>query len=424
MAENATTGDVLVLGAGIVGVTTAYYLAQHGLKVTVIERQAGVGLETSFANGSLITPSMSDPWAVPGLPLKILKWLGREDAPFLVRPRALPGLIGWGLRFLTNCRAETWRRNTATIYRVTRYSQQALDELSDTTDLAYDRSTLGTLRLFRDPLSMESARRNAEVVGDLGLTYAELDRDACVDLEPALAPQREAISGAIHFPDDESGDAYKFTAGVAERCRDLGVEFRFGVTIKSLEVSDGAVTGLVTDSGRLTARHYVLALGSYSPRLLSDVGIKLPIYPVKGYSATLPIAGWNAAPRIPMVDDGRKIAIVRLGERLRLAGTAEFNGYDRELNAARGQSLIDNLLSLLPECPNSDKAEHWTGIRPMTPDGIPILGPSPLANLFLNVGHGHLGWTMACGSGRAIADLVAGRSPELDLSGMTLARFS
>ncbi len=416
---------VIVLGAGLIGTTTAYYLARHGHDVTVLERQAGPGLETSFANGGLVTPSMSDPWPAPGVPLKMLKWLGREDAPLLMRLRALPGVATWGLRFLLNCGARRWAENARAILRLTAYSRDALDRLTAETDIAYDRLDVGTLKLFRDPLSMESAQRGAGLLAELGVADRCLDATQCVALEPALGPVEGRIAGGLHFPDDRSGDAHKFTAEVARLSRALGVAFRFGVTVRALETQRGKVTAVDTDQGRLEAEAYVLALGSYSPALARPLGIRLPIYPVKGYSITVPTGGWNEAPTMPVADDARKIAVVRLGERLRIAGTAEFAGYDRGLNARRGEMLSEALSDLYPAfpMPAPEKIQHWSGLRPMTPDDRPIMGPTPYANLWLNTGQGHLGWTMACGSGRVVADLIEGRAPEIELEDLTLARF-
>ena len=416
---------ILVLGAGLIGTTTAYYLARHGHDVTVLERQPGPGLETSFANGGLVTPSMSDPWAAPGVPLMMLKWLGREDAPLLMRLRALPGVATWGLRFLINCGARRWAENARAILRLTAYSRDALDALTAETEIAYDRLDVGTLKLFRDPPSMAAAQRAAGLLGELGVEHRSLDPAQCVALEPALAAVEGRIAGGLHFADDRSGDAHKFTAEVARLGQTLGVEFRFGVTVRALETRGREISGVATDHGRLEAEAYVLALGSYSPALARPLGIRLPIYPVKGYSITVPTGGWNEAPRVPVIDDARKIAVVRLGERLRVAGTVEFAGYDTGLNARRGDLLTAALSDLYPAfpMPAPEHIEHWSGLRPMTPDDRPIMGPSPYANLWLNTGQGHLGWTMACGSGRVVADLIDGRAPEIELEGLTLKRF-
>jgi D-amino-acid dehydrogenase len=413
---------VLILGGGVIGTTSAYFLARRGWQVTVVERQSGVGRETSFANGSLVTPSMSDPWAAPDLPWKLLKWMGREDSPFLVRPGAIPGMLSWGLQFLRNCNPGRWQRNTEIIFRMARYSQEVLRDVTAETGVAYDRASLGTLRLFRDEAALAAAKRSAADVGKVGISYRLLDADQCVLLEPALASARKKIAGGIHFPDDESGDAFKFTSALAEICRDAGVDFRFGVRIEAIDTAGDVVSGIMTDAGRLEAEHYLVALGSESAALLRPLGIKVPIYPVKGYSVTVPLDGWNAAPTVPLADDGRKMGIVRLGDRLRLAGTAEFTGFDTSLNPARGANLIAVLQDLFPDCPTTDQGQHWTGLRPMTPDGIPILGASSYRNLYLNLGHGHLGWTMACGSAKVLADLMAGAVPDIDLSGMTVGR--
>ncbi|MCH8997253.1 MAG: D-amino acid dehydrogenase [Proteobacteria bacterium] len=412
-------GHILVLGGGVIGVTSAYYLARRGFRVTLIEAQPGVALETSFANGGLLTPSMSDPWAAPGLPWKILRWYGREDSPFLVRAGALPGLVSWGLSFLRNCNQATWRRNTATILRLASYSLRVTQTLTREAGITYDRSSIGTLRLFRDPVSMAGALRTAEVLGELGVSYRKLDAEACAELEPALAPQLRQITGGIHYPEDESGDAHLFTQRLAEACAAEGVAFRFGESVRGIELRDGAISGVLTDAGRLDAERCLVALGTGSVPLLRRLGIKLPIYPVKGYSVTFSTGGWNGAPMMPTVDDGRKIGVVRLGNRIRVAGTAEFAGYDTTLTPRRGANLIGRFMEMFPDFPNQDSARHWTGLRPMTPDGIPFLGPTSIGNLYVNTGHGHLGWTMACGSAKAVADLIAGEPPDIDLSGIT-----
>ena len=415
-------GHILVLGGGVTGVASAYFLARRGFQVTLVEAQPGVGLETSFANGGLLTPSMSDPWAAPGLPWKILKWYGREDSPFLVRTGAVPGLVPWGLSFLRNCNEANWRRNTATILHLASYSHQVTKTLTRETGITYDLSSTGTLRLFRDRLSMDAALRTAEALGELGVNYRRLDAQACIDLEPALAPQIQQISGGVHFPEDESGDAHLFTQRLAQVCAAEGMVFRHGENVRSIERRNGAVSGILTDAGHLDAERCLVALGNGSAPLLRKLGIKLPIYPVKGYSVTFSTNGWNGAPVVPTVDDGRKMGVVRLGDRIRVAGTAEFTGYDAALNPERGANLINNFMQLFPDFPNRDSAQHWAGLRPMTPDGIPLLGATPIRNLYVNTGHGHLGWTLACGSAKAVAAVIAGDRPDIDLSGMTLDR--
>lgn len=411
-----------VLGGGIAGIASAWYLARGGYRVTVVERREGAGLETSFANGGLITPSMSDPWASPGIPMLILKWLGREDAPFLLRLRALPGLFSWGLKFLRQCNDDDWHRNTRNILRLCTYSHACLHELARETGVDYESNPRGTLRLFRDSLSMEKSSRVAEFLRQLGVRLTTLDSAACIELEPALRGQADRIAGAIHYPDDEAGDAHLFTRRLAEVCASRGVEFRYGETIEAIEASADAFTGIRTDAGRIEADVCVVALGSDTPAWLRPHGIHVPVYPVKGYSMTFPAGGWNDAPLVPIADDAHKAGVVRIGERIRVAGTAEFAGHDRTLNAKRIANLRSYFLTLFPDYPEPEAGEAWTGLRPMTPDGSPYLGPTPVKGLYLNTGHGHLGWTMACGSARIVVDLIRGREAEIDLAGMTLER--
>lgn len=413
--------SVVVLGAGVIGVTSAYFLALAGHKVTVVEQHESAGLATSFANGGLITPSMSDPWASPGAPLKLLKWMGRENSPFLIRPGALPGLTLWGLKFLGQCNPRAWRHNTETILRLSRFSQACLKEVTAETGLDYCSNSRGTLHLFRDQLSMESAQKVARVLVELGVTHNALDATACIELEPALSGQADAITGAIYYPDDEAGDAHLFSQGLAKACSDMGVQFHYRETIQRLEVDDGVFKAVLTDQSRIPAACCVVALGNQSAGLLQPHRIKLPIYPVKGYSVTFPVQGWSSAPNVPFVDDGRKIGIVRIGENIRVAGTAEFTGYNTTLNASRLDNLKTYFMSLFPDFPHSNSGRDWTGLRPTTPDGIPYLGATDISGLFLNTGHGHLGWTMSCGSAKLVADLVSGhQESKIDLSGLTI----
>lgn len=412
---------VVVLGAGVIGIATAYYLAKAGHAVTVIEQREAAGLETSFANGGLVTPSMSDPWASPGAPLMLLKWLGRENSPFLIRPRALPGLTAWGLKFLRQCNNTAWQRNTDIILRLSRFSHACLQDVTSSTDIEYDLNTRGTMHLFRDHFSMEAAQKTARVLAQLGVAHVNLTPKDCVALEPALSGQQDSIHGAIHYPDDDAGDAHKFSQKLAQVCASMGVTFRYGETVQEIETENGAIAVVKTDKARLPARACVVALGNGSARLLRPHSIKLPMYPVKGYSLTIPVDGWNNAPAVPFVDDGRKIGIVRIGDNIRVAGTAEFTGNDKSLNHARLFNLQAYFKALFPDCPNADRGIPWTGLRPTTPDGIPYLGSTPIEGLFINTGHGHLGWTMACGSASLVSDLVSGRTTtDIDLAGLTL----
>ncbi len=413
----------VVLGAGVIGVTTAYFLARGGHDVTVLDRQPAAGLETSFANGALVTPSMSDPWAAPGIPSLILKHLGQEDAPFLLRLGALPGMVGWGLRFLRNCAPRRWRDNTEAVLRLGASSREALDAVTAETGIAYDRGERGSLRVYPDAASLAKAAKSAAMYRELGQPAELLDAAACVALEPALRPIAQQLAGGVCYPGDRSGDCLKFTQSLALRAAELGVNFRYGLTILGFETDAERVVAVRTGNGQLGGKRFVLACGSYSPLLARALGLRLPVLPVKGYSVTLPAAGWNNAPTMPIVDDHRKIAVTRLGDRIRLAGTAEFAGYDTTPNTRRGAMLLDAFAALFPEYPKHGKAQHWHGLRPMTPDGRPILCRTRYANLYLNTGHGPLGWTLACGSAKALADVMSDRRPEIDLAGFSIGRF-
>lgn len=419
--------SALVLGGGIIGTTTAWYLAERGFDVTVLERRDSVGLETSFANGGLLTPSQADPWNAPGTAIKLFKWLGREDSPLLLRPRALPGLAGWGLRFLLASRRPAYERAAETSVRLGLYSVKALDELRELLDLRYDERLAGTLKIFQSQAALDESVALADLLARHGLRYEALSADAAVEREPALAPIRAELAGGILYPADESGDAFKFTEGMAAAARAAGVDFRFGTTIRRLRRGTGGIAAIETDRGEFSADAYVLAAGCHSRALGAACGLRLPIYPAKGYSVTVPFDGWDGAPMIPLVDFERKLVLTPLGYRLRIAGTAEFAGYDTRLNPARGGSILQQALNILPEfAPRVDekRVTHWTGLRPLTPDGPPILGETSCRNLFVNVGHGPLGWTFAAGSSRIVADLVAGREPEIALDGLRYKRFS
>ncbi len=415
---------VLVLGAGVVGVATAYYLARHGHEVTVVDRQPGVALETSFANGGQVSASHAEPWATPATLRRVFKWLGRADAPLLFRFRFDPQLWGWGLRFLANCTAFRTRINTERALRIALHSRACLKELRREIGLEYDHGTRGILHFYRDPKEFGHAVEQAGVMTDLGCRRRPIDPAACVDMEPALAAVQGDLAGGIYSPDDESGDAYLFTQSLEKHCRGMGVDFRFGTTIRAVRTDKGLVTGIETDGGVMTADRYVLALGSYSPLLLRPLGIRLPIYPAKGYSVTFPVCDPAKAPTVSLTDDEHKLVFSRLGERLRVAGTAETAGYDTTLNEHRARVILKRTLEIFPGCGKESDAEFWAGLRPKTPDSVPVIGPTPFPNLFLNTGHGTLGWTMSCGSGRVVADLVSGSDPEISLDGLGMDRFT
>ncbi|MGE5547240.1 MAG: D-amino acid dehydrogenase [Solirubrobacterales bacterium] len=415
---------VLVLGAGVVGTAAAWYLAKAGHAVTVLDRNPGAGLETSFANGGQVSPCHAEPWAHPGVMAKVTQWLGREDAPLLFRwNRWDPALWAWGLRFLANCTAGRARINTERALRIALYSRNCLRALRDETGLEYDQRRQGILHIYRDPVEFEHALGAAEVMRKNGLPRVAKTPVECVAVEPALAAAAPTLAGGILTPEDESGDAFKFTTGLADLAGRNGVEFRFGVTITGFEREHGRISAVVTDAGRFDADAYVLALGSYSPLLARDLGLRLPIVPAKGYSITVPVDGHDGAPTVSITDDEAKMVYSRLGHRLRAAGTAEFSGWDTSLNPVRWKVLLAKARALFPDGGDYDKVEPWTGLRPVTPDSVPILGATPIPNLWLDTGHGTLGWTMACGSGRVIADLISGRAPDISLDGLTLKRF-
>jgi D-amino-acid dehydrogenase len=415
---------VLVLGAGVVGVAAAWYLAKAGHTVTVLDRQPGPALETSFANGGQISASHAEPWANPGTPFKAMKWLGREDAPLVFRWRRWdPALWSWGLRFLANCSETRARINTERTLRVAMYSRAQLRLLREETGLQYDQRTAGILHVYRDPAEFAQARGAAALMAAHGLTRQDCTPDECVRIEPALADIRRELAGGLYSPDDESGDAHRFTVALAALAAERGVVFRHGVSIRGLVADAGRIAGVATDQGLVTADGYVLALGSFSVPVARSVGLALPIYPAKGYSATLPITNPAAAPTVSITDDENKLVFSRLGERLRIAGTAELAGWDRSMTKSRAEAVVRKGRSLFPHAGDYAAAELWAGLRPVTPDSVPILGRTRFANLWLDTGHGTLGWTMSCGSGRVIADLVSGRSPEIDLSGLELDRF-
>ncbi|MGH7125198.1 MAG: D-amino acid dehydrogenase [Stellaceae bacterium] len=413
----------VVLGAGVAGVTAAYELAKRGHAVTVVDRQPGPALETSFANGGLVVPSQSDPWASPDAPMKLLKWLGREDAPLLLRLSALPGMTRWGLAFLANCRRDRWHRNTAAVFGLAIYSRDAYDALARETGIEHGRSDKGTLRLYSDEAALEAGLAEFERYRELGLAYDFLTREQCVALEPSLTAAARKFVGGIHVAADRSGDCHAFTTGLAGEARKLGVEFRFETKITGIETNAGAATAVLTDKGRIAADRFLLALGPYSAGMARSLGWRLPVNPVKGYSETIDIAGWNNAPRIPLVITYRKMAITNLGQHLRLAGSAEFAGFDLRLNVRRGQMLLDALDEHYPDYPRASPPRHWAGLRPVVPDGRPVLGATPIGNLFVDTGHGQLGWTLACGSAKAVAAVMDGKPPDIDLRDFAFDRF-
>lgn len=409
---------VLVLGAGVIGTTSAWYLARAGHQVTVVDRQALAGNETSFANGGQISVSHAEPWANPHVFRYLMRWLGREDAPLLWRWRADPAQLAWGLRFLGQCLPGATRRNISAIVGLALYSRSCLQALRRELGLQYDHLERGILHIYTDRDEFSRAKEAARLMRGLGLDRDTVDVEKCLKIEPALGDAKAMLVGGDYTRSDESGDAHLFTVALAEQAKTIGVDFRFGLNVERIVVASGQVAGvLVEQAGAgelLTADAYVLALGSYSPLLLRPVDINLPIYPAKGYSATLRLAEGTMAPTVSLTDDERKIVFSRFGNRLRVAGTAEFNGYNLDLNPVRCQALIDRTKQLFPGLEFVGEPDFWCGLRPATPSNVPFVGQSRYANLWLNTGHGTLGWTMACGSAAALAALMDGRRPEPD----------
>lgn len=415
---------VVVIGAGVVGTTCAWYLAQEGHEVIVVERREGAGLETSFANGGQVSPCHAEPWANPAILPKVIQWMGREDAPLLFRwNRWDPALWAWGLRFLTNCTPARAEINTERTLRVALYSRLCLQQLRAETGIQYDQQTKGILHVYRDAREFDHACAAAEIMRRNGLARLAKDVGECAAIEPALTAIAAELAGGIFTPEDESGDAHKFTKALAELAAAKGVDFRWNVPILGLARQGDRVSGLETATETITADAYVLAAGCDSPLLARPLGLRLPVIPAKGYSITVPVDNHAGAPNVSITDDEHKMVYSRLGNRLRCAGTAEMAGHDSSLNVKRLAMITDHARRLFPDGGDFDRAEPWAGLRPVTPDSVPLLGATPLKNLWLNTGHGTLGWTMACGSGRLVAAMVSGKPAEISLDGLGMERF-
>lgn len=415
---------ILVLGGGVIGVTSAYCLAKAGHEVTVLDRQSGPGLETSFANAGEISPGYASPWAAPGVPQKALKWLMMRHAPLILRPKFDLDMVVWLASMLRNCTAARYAINKGRMVRLAEYSRDKLIDLRAATGITYDERMQGTLQLFRTQKQLDGIGKDTAVLKADGVPFEVLDVDGCVAAEPGLAHTRDLFVGGLRLPHDETGDCYKFTVALSKLAEGLGVQFRYGVTINGLMASGGQIDGVETSAGRLTADRYVAALGSYSPHMLRPLGIKAPVYPVKGYSITVPITDAAHAPESTIMDETYKVAITRLGDRIRVGGMAEISGFSKDLPVARRLTLEKSVNDLFPGGGDLKAAIFWSGLRPMTPDGTPIIGPTKLSNLFLNTGHGTLGWTMACGSAQVLADLIDGRKPEIDAHDLALQRYA
>lgn len=414
---------VLILGSGVIGVTAAYYLAQQGHEVEVVDRQPGPALETSYANAGEVSPGYSSPWAGPGVPVKAIKWLLMHFGPLVIRPKVDLAMASWVLQMLRNCTSARYAINKKRMVPIAEYSRDCLKQLRADIGIEYDNRAQGTLQLFRTQAQVDHTGGDIEVLKQFGVPYEVLDPEGCIRAEPALANVRGKFMGGLRLPGDETGDCKLFTERLAEHARQLGVTFRFDTTINGIATQAGSIAGVDTSAGLLTADVYVAALGSYTPIIAQPLGLNIPVFPIKGYSITVPITDASGAPESTVMDETYKVAITRLGERIRVGGTAEISGYDLALRESRKATLLHSVTDLFPKGGDVSKATFWCGLRPMTPDGPPIIGKTRYDNLYLSTGHGTLGWTMACGSGRVLADTISGRKPEIDISELNLTRY-
>jgi len=417
---------VVVLGSGVIGVTTAYYLARAGAEVTVIDRKDGPALDTSFANAGQVSFGYSTPWGAPGIPMKALKWMFEKHAPLSIRPDGSLFQLRWMAQMLRNCSTERYAVNKERMLRLSNYSRQCIAQLRADTGIEYEGRQAGTLQLFRSQKQVDQAQRDIAVLQECGIDYELLDPQGVARAEPALARADATIAGGLRLPADETGDCFKFTNQLAQMAEALGVKFRFGTAVDWLLFDgQGAVNGVQLSGPQrevVKADRYVLAMGSYSRDLLLSSGLDIPVYPVKGYSLTIPIRDEALAPVSTVLDETYKIALTRFDNRIRVGGMAELSGFDKNLRPQR-RATLEMVTSQLFPGGDLARAEFWTGLRPMTPDSTPIVGRTPHKNLFLNTGHGTLGWTMACGSGRLLADIVSGKATEISTEGLSVDRY-
>ena len=416
---------VVVLGAGIIGTTSAYFLAKQGHEVTVIDRQDSVSMETSHANAGCLSYGFTSPWASPGLPFSVLKWVLTGRSPLIINPNMSVETIKFLYRMYKNCNSRSYEINKSRMLRVANYSQKALLEIETDFDLYYEQKKQGSLQLFWDSKEIEKAQKDIAILDKFNINSQLLSAEECVKIEPGLQYVKNKLAGGIQFMDDFTGNCYLFSTEVYKKCVEMGVNFEFNTEIKSLQISNDKIASVSTDSGEIKADCYSVSLGSYSTKILSKIGIEIPIYPVKGYSITLPVLSNEDSPQSTIMDEKNKIAITRLGDRIRVAGMAHLTDFDKNLRTKSLDSLMSGLDLLFPKSYQSSKETNfWTGFRPSTPDGTPIIGPTPFNNLFLNTGHGTLGWTMSAGSGKLLANLVSGIDPEISTEGIDMSRYS
>ena len=414
---------IAICGSGVIGVTSAWYLAQAGHEVVVIDRQDGPALETSFANAGEISPGYASPWAAPGIPLKALRWLMMDHAPLILRPKPDMAMLRWLVAMLGNCTQSAYAINKSRMVRLAEFSRDCLAALREETGISYDERMQGTLQLFREQKQLDGIGKDIAVLKADGVPFEVLDRAGCIAAEPGLARSSAPIAGGLLLPNDETGDCFKFTNALADMARAKGVTFLNNTTITAMVEEAGRIVRVETSKGPVVADAYLVAMGSYSPHLMAPLGLHLPIYPVKGYSLTVPTVEEAHAPVSTLLDESYKVAITRLGNRIRVGGMAEISGFNTDLPAARRATLEMSASSLFPGAGAMKEATFWSGLRPMTPDSTPIIGPTRLPNLFLNTGHGTLGWTMACGSAHVIADIIGGKRPAIEAADLALSRY-
>jgi D-amino-acid dehydrogenase len=420
--KQSRTMKVLILGAGVIGITSAYYLARQGHEVTVLDREAGPALETSFANAGQVSYGYSSPWAAPGVPLKALKWMFAEHPPLSIRPDGTLFQLRWIYQMWRNCTAGRYAVNKERLVRISEHSQHCLHELCAQTGIEYEGRQKGTLQVFRTQKQMDGIGADIQVLREAGVAYQELSRQELVNAEPALASSQDKLVGGLRLPDDETGDCNLFTTRLAALAEGLGVKFRYGVNVLRIEHDGNKISGVQCSNEVVRADAYVVALGAYSTTLLKDL-VALPVYPLKGYSITSSIADEAAAPVSTVLDETYKIAITRFDKRIRVGGMAEIVGFDKTLKESRKKTLEMVLGDLFPGSYQADSISFWAGLRPKTPDSTPIIGATRISNLFLNTGHGTLGWTMACGSGQLLSDIVSGLPTAIRSDDLSVLRY-
>jgi len=413
----------MILGSGVIGVTNAYYLAKAGHKVTVIDRQSAAAMETSFANAGQISPGYSAPWAAPGVPKKAVKWILSKYAPLIVNFKPEWDKIKFITRMFANCTGKAYGINKDRMVRLSEYSRRCLLELEDELSFDYNQKRQGILQIFRTKAQLKASAKDIAVLEENNVAYELLDAEGCVKVEPGLADVKHDIVGGLRLVNDMTGDCFKLTTQLMEKCRDMGVDFKFDTAINKLNTNDGNISSVTTSEGDLSADKYIMALGCYSTKLLKEVGIDSPVYPVKGYSLTLPVINQNASPVSSIMDETFKVAVTRLGNRIRVAGVAELAGYDLSIGTKQRDTMRHVISNLFPQGIDLKEDNVWCGLRPMTPDGTPIIGKTDIPNLFLNTGHGTLGWTMSFGSARVCSDIVCGKTPDIKSDNFAISRY-